>query len=66
MFDNHVRATERTLDSHLDFQVMLGLPHYHDQFDVVHARACAVGINIFETFIDEMVRCLKPGEHVFC
>jgi len=37
------------------------MPHYHNQFDVVHARSCANGIPDFPAFIAEMVACLKPG-----
>ncbi|KAF9520151.1 hypothetical protein BS47DRAFT_846792 [Hydnum rufescens UP504] len=41
--------------------VTLGLPHYHGQFDVVHAQSSANGIRDFPQFIHEMVQCLKPG-----
>ena len=43
---------------------MLGLPHYHGRFDVVHLRACSNGIKDFPAFIDDMVKCLKPGKPV--
>ncbi|EJD53301.1 S-adenosyl-L-methionine-dependent methyltransferase [Auricularia subglabra TFB-10046 SS5] len=39
----------------------LGLPHFYGQFDVVHARSTANGVRDYEEFIEECVRCLRPG-----
>ena len=55
----------------------LGLPHFYGQFDIVHARSTANGVRDavqpsvaflmsaqvrdYERFIEECVRCLRPG-----
>lgn len=41
--------------------VDLGLSHFFDQFDVVHARCIALGISDYRRMIEEAVLCLKPG-----
>lgn len=39
----------------------LGLAHFHDQFDLVHSRAVVNGIKDFAGYVDDIVRCLRPG-----
>ncbi|TDL19125.1 S-adenosyl-L-methionine-dependent methyltransferase [Rickenella mellea] len=39
----------------------LGLSHYYDSFDVVHARGVSNGVADFRQFIHEAAKCLKPG-----
>ncbi|KAG8824658.1 hypothetical protein FRC17_009060, partial [Serendipita sp. 399] len=41
--------------------INLGLPHFHNKFDLVHSRAIVNGINDFEKYIEDVVACLKPG-----
>ena len=42
-------------------QLNLGLDHFYDQFDLVHSRAVANGIKDFSRYINDIVRCLRPG-----
>ncbi|TDL18966.1 S-adenosyl-L-methionine-dependent methyltransferase [Rickenella mellea] len=39
----------------------LGLSHYYDSFDVVHARGVSIGVADFRQFVHEAAKCLKPG-----
>ncbi|KAL5532760.1 hypothetical protein ACEPAF_4534 [Sanghuangporus sanghuang] len=39
----------------------LGLEHYYNSFDVVHARCTANGVADFEGFIHEATKCVRPG-----
>ncbi|KAL5489920.1 hypothetical protein ACEPAI_4752 [Sanghuangporus weigelae] len=39
----------------------LGLEHYYNSFDVVHARCTANGVADFEGFIHEAAKCVRPG-----
>ncbi|KAG8701238.1 hypothetical protein FRC09_005486 [Ceratobasidium sp. 395] len=39
----------------------LGMSHYHEMFDVVHARSCANGVIDFREFVNDMGLCLRPG-----
>lgn len=39
----------------------LGFVHYRESFDVVHARAVALGIRDFPAFIGELASTLRPG-----
>ncbi|PVF94106.1 S-adenosyl-L-methionine-dependent methyltransferase [Serendipita vermifera] len=41
--------------------INLGLAHFYDQFDLVHARCVSGGINDMDKTIVEFQRCLKPG-----
>jgi len=38
-----------------------GIPHFYDQFDLVHARCVMVGITDSEKTMRELQLCLKPG-----
>ncbi|KAH7096535.1 S-adenosyl-L-methionine-dependent methyltransferase [Auriculariales sp. MPI-PUGE-AT-0066] len=38
-----------------------GLPQYHGQFDVVHARSILPGVRDVSWFVDELARLLRPG-----
>ncbi|KAF8598878.1 S-adenosyl-L-methionine-dependent methyltransferase [Ceratobasidium sp. AG-I] len=39
----------------------LGLSHYNEMFDVVHARSCGHGVTDYRDFINDMAQCLRPG-----
>ncbi|KAL5529605.1 hypothetical protein ACEPAG_5590 [Sanghuangporus baumii] len=39
----------------------LGLEHYYNSFDIVHARCTANGVADFEGFIHEAAKCVRPG-----
>ncbi|KAI5123372.1 hypothetical protein M0805_001793 [Coniferiporia weirii] len=39
----------------------LGLEHYYNSFDVVHARCTANGVKDFEGFVHEAAKCVRPG-----
>ena len=41
--------------------VNMGLSHFYDQFDVVHARLIGTGLRDFKTTMEDVERCLKPG-----
>lgn len=41
--------------------VNLGLGHFYDQFDVVHARLISSGIKDYRNMMEEAEKCLKPG-----
>ncbi|PVG04486.1 S-adenosyl-L-methionine-dependent methyltransferase [Serendipita vermifera] len=41
--------------------VNLGLSHFHNQFDVVHARLITAGIANFRQTMHDVEACLKPG-----
>lgn len=38
-----------------------GLAHFHDQFDLVHARCISGGIERFGEMMEDLEQCLKPG-----
>jgi SAM-dependent methyltransferase len=38
-----------------------GLDHFHNQFDLVHARLIGAGIHNFRKTVHDAVQCLKPG-----
>ncbi|THH11984.1 hypothetical protein EW145_g276 [Phellinidium pouzarii] len=39
----------------------LGLEHYYNSFDVVHARCTANGVKDFEGFVHEAAKCVRAG-----
>lgn len=39
----------------------LGLMHYRNQFDLIHARFIVGGLKQFRRTMDEIHECLKPG-----
>jgi hypothetical protein len=41
--------------------VNFGLAHFHNQFDVVHARLITAGIADFRRTMHDVEACLKPG-----
>ncbi|KAG8761654.1 hypothetical protein FRC14_000038 [Serendipita sp. 396] len=41
--------------------VNMGLSHFYDSFDVVHARLISSGIKDYRKMMEEAERCLKPG-----
>lgn len=43
----------------------LGLSHYFDQFDVIHAREIGIGLSDYRKVVEEALLCLKPGGLVF-
>ncbi|PVF97655.1 S-adenosyl-L-methionine-dependent methyltransferase [Serendipita vermifera] len=45
--------------------INLGLGHYHEHFDVIHARCIGSGISNFSTMMQDVEACLKPGGIVF-
>ncbi|KAF4604739.1 hypothetical protein EYR40_003517 [Pleurotus pulmonarius] len=44
--------------------INLGLQHFYDDFDFVHARLISSGIKDFPALIHEIARTLKPGGYV--
>ncbi|OCB86724.1 hypothetical protein A7U60_g6183 [Sanghuangporus baumii] len=48
-------------DWNLTMLFTLGLEHYYNSFDVVHARCTANGVADFEGFIHEATKCVRPG-----
>lgn len=41
--------------------VNLGLLHYKNAFDVVHARCCCSGFGNYRNFLDDVSQVLRPG-----
>ncbi|KAG8838014.1 hypothetical protein FRC18_006847 [Serendipita sp. 400] len=41
--------------------VNMGLAHFYDSFDVVHARFISSGVKDYRKMMEEAERCLKPG-----
>jgi SAM-dependent methyltransferase len=41
--------------------INLGLDHFYDRYDLVHARCVSGGINDMDKTIVEFQKCLKPG-----
>jgi SAM-dependent methyltransferase len=41
--------------------ITLGLPHFKDQFDIVHARFIGSGLRDFKQSQADIHQCLKPG-----
>jgi trans-aconitate methyltransferase len=41
--------------------IELGLSHYWNQFDVVHARMITTGLKDSEKAMNDIYNCLKPG-----
>ncbi|KAG8830082.1 hypothetical protein FRC17_005476 [Serendipita sp. 399] len=39
----------------------LGLSHFFDQFDLVHARCIELGLSDYKKLIEEAIFCLRPG-----
>jgi SAM-dependent methyltransferase len=41
--------------------IELGLPHFENKFDLIHARLITMGLKDFQKSMDDVHRCLKPG-----
>jgi SAM-dependent methyltransferase len=53
-------AFPRNLQFEID-DINLGLSHFYDQYDVVHARCVSGGITDMDQTMVEYQKCLKPG-----
>jgi SAM-dependent methyltransferase len=55
---------EGNLPSGIEFRrhdVNDGLAPFYDEFDVVHCRCVASGIESYRNLLQEAVKCLRPG-----
>lgn len=58
-----------TLPSNCQFKiedVQQGLPHFQNQFDLVHARYMVAGLKDFRKSMADAYNCLKPGGILIC